>query len=205
MKLHVITDGKKSIKELAEIILSIHNEIDYIHIRERGKSAGELSKLLFTLNELDVPSGKLIMNDRLDVALLHGLRGIQLPHHSFSPEQVRQMVPHMKIGSSVHSMKEAEAAEKAGADYLLFGHIYSTGSKENIQPRGLKQLMELSSAVEIPVVAIGGISPEKIKEVKAAGADGIAVMSYVFSAGNPSKAVQSLREEMEKLEQQSYI
>lgn len=85
------------------------------------------------------------------------------------------------LGVSVHSVKEAVDAEKTGADYVIFGHIFPTDCKEGLKPRGLELLKEVAQSVDISVYAIGGITEDKVLEVYANGAKGICVMSKLMT------------------------
>jgi len=97
----------------------------------------------------------------------------------------------LKAGVSVHTLEDALQAEQKGADYVMFGHIFTTRSKPGLSPRGLDALRAVAHTVKRPVVAIGGIHPHNAKDVVEAGAAGIAVMSALFSAENPQKAARS--------------
>lgn len=193
MEIHVITDGKQSTVELTNRLLFMHKEVDYIHIRERNKTASELMSIVTKLIEQGVPKEKLVINDRLDVALLNHIPNVHLPGHSFSTEKVKKYNSSLRIGSSVHSLEEALMCEKAGADYVIYGHIFKTNSKENLAPRGVKQLREILEKIEIPVIAIGGIDPSNISELKGLKLKGIAVMSYVMQSDDPITALKELR------------
>lgn len=142
------------------------------------------------LAEEGVDKRKLIINDRVDIALFHHIHRVQLPSHGFSVKSVRSRFPHLKIGKSVHSPEEAVQAETEGADYVLFGHIFETDCKKGRKGRGALSLAEVKAAVRIPVIAIGGITEQRLAEVKMA--DGIAVMSGIFSHDRPNEAAARL-------------
>jgi thiazole tautomerase (transcriptional regulator TenI) len=199
LEIHVISDGKQTVGELTKRIVMIHEEIDYIHIREKTKSVSEIMKIVSLLLNNGVPKSKLVINDRLDVALLHEIPNIHLPGHSFPIEKVRRMNPNLRIGRSVHSLQEAIESENAGADYLLFGHVFPTNSKPNLTPRGVQQVTEICQSVRIPVIAIGGIIPNTIPKLAGVNLSGIAVMSYVIASNNPQNALQELRLSLEEV------
>ncbi|MBM7604049.1 thiazole tautomerase (transcriptional regulator TenI) [Metabacillus crassostreae] len=198
MEIHVITDGKQSIDDLVKRIMICHEKVDYIHIRERNKTASELMDIVSKLITLGVPKEKLVINDRLDVAILNHTPNVHLPGHSFSIEDVKRFNSTLRVGSSVHSVEEALICEKAGADYVIFGHIFETNSKQNLAPRGVKQLREILEKIEIPVIAIGGIDPSNISELKGLKLKGIAVMSYVMQSDDPNTALKKLRKSIAK-------
>ena len=95
---------------------------------------------------------------------------------------------HKLLGVSVHSIDEAILAENKGADYILASHIYHTKCKNGFQPKGTAFITAIKKKVEIPVIALGGINPQNVRTVYLAGADGVAVMSYVMASEDPYKA-----------------
>ena len=190
MQLHVISDGKKQVDELVKIFTSIHPYVDYLHIREKQKTASELVTIVQQLLAQGIPAEKIIINDRLDVAHAMNLKGAQLAFHSVDIQLAKKAYPHLMLGCSIHSLEEALYAEQNGADYLLFGHIYETTSKQDKKPRGLNQLKEIEHHVTIPVIAIGGIKPENVKEIHDNGGSGIAIMSGILSVQNVKSAAK---------------
>jgi thiazole tautomerase (transcriptional regulator TenI) len=188
--LHIISTGKQKPEELAEIAGRIHPYIDAIHIREKSKTAKEIYEMVSLLTNQNVPLAKIIINDRLDVAFVSKVGGVQLANHSLPVDIVKKQFTSLRVGCSVHSIDEAQTAQELGADYAIFGHVFPTQSKPGLVPKGLKQLDLVAHHVSIPVLAIGGIKPENIKEVIAAGAKGIAVMSGVLDAENPLETVK---------------
>ena len=193
MQLHLITDGKKTKEELAAILSEVHESVDFIHIREKHRSANEVYKLVDELIRSGVPPGKIIINDRVDVAHVLHVGGVQLAYHSLGVSEVRRNFPELRVGKSVHSYEEAIQAERDGADFVVYGHIYSTSSKEGLIPKGLMELKKITTSLEIPVIAIGGITPYKLQELRSAGAGGIAVMSGIMDANNNAHAVKAFQ------------
>ncbi len=185
MELHAITDDRKPVEQLAKAMIAIQNEVDFIHIRERSKSTADILELLRLISDGGVDKRKLVMNERVDIALFSTIHRVQLPSGSFSPKQVRAKFPHLHIGRSVHSLEEALRAEKEDADYVLFGHVFETDCKKGHEGRGVSLLSEIKQQISIPVIAIGGMTPDRLRDVKQAGADGIAVMSGIFSSADP--------------------
>lgn len=191
MELHAVTNDSLSVSELINQIKAVEPEVDFIHIRERSKTASELVHLVKQLLAEGVPKEKLIINDRVDVALLTNIHRVHLPGHSFSPKELRQKFPHLHAGVSVHSIEEAKAAEKNGAEYVIFGHVYATACKPGRKARGIKLVEELTSALSIPVVVIGGITPDRLPELMHIDLKGIAVMSGIFTHPQPRKMAQA--------------
>ncbi|NEZ00908.1 thiazole tautomerase TenI [Heyndrickxia shackletonii] len=189
-ELHIISTGMQSVSEMVQIVGEIHPYIDAFHIREKKKSARELIEIVNQLNANGVPLEKIIINDRIDVAMVARVKGVQLAYHSLDISAVRRVFPSLRLGCSVHSLNEALYAEKFGADYVLFGHIFSTQSKPDVEPRGLEKLREVTTKVTIPVISIGGIDFKHVKKVLKTGVQGVAVMSGVMLADNPLQAVK---------------
>jgi thiazole tautomerase (transcriptional regulator TenI) len=197
-RLHVISTGQQSQKEFICKVEMIHQEVDAIHLREKSWSANQLVDVIQYLNSVGVPLDKLIVNDRIDVAYIMGIGGVHLAYHSISISFVRAAFPTMQIGCSVHSLEEAVKAEAKGANYLLYGHIYETSSKQGIPPKGLKDLQYMNDQVSIPIIAIGGITPENTEEIIRNGGTGIAVMSGILLQDDLMKAVKSYRTILDK-------
>jgi thiazole tautomerase (transcriptional regulator TenI) len=190
MIFHAISTGTQPLEQFAAIAAQIHPHVDAIHIREKAKTAREMFDWIETLVALGVPRDKIIVNDRVDAALVSGVKGVQLAYHSLPATSVKKAFPKLSVGCSVHSLEEAIAAEQSGADYCLYGHVFPTECKAGAPPRGLEQLAQIAAAVAIPVLAIGGIQPEHVPQIQKAGARGIAVMSGIFSAERPLAQAQ---------------
>jgi len=198
VKLHVISTGNQELECLAKIIGSIYPYIDAIHIREKTKTAKEIYELVRLLFDNNVPLSKIIINDRVDVAYVSKVGGVQLAYHSLSTDIVKNQFPSLKVGCSIHSVDEAQFAQQQGADYVIFGHVFPTQSKPGLDAKGLDQLKIVSSSVAIPVFAIGGIKPSNVQEVIKAGAKGIAVMSGILEAENPLEAVKEYNQKLKE-------
>ncbi len=136
----------------------------------------------------------LIINDRTDIALACGAQGVHLGQEDLPLSYARKILgKKMRIGISVNTVKEAEEAEKGGADYLGVGPVYYTPSKRDLKtilgPSGLKVIRE---KVKIPILAIGGINAENARETMDCGVDGIAVISALMEAKDISEATRTL-------------
>lgn len=129
-------------------------------------------------------SAVFIVNDRLDLALAVEANGVHLGQDDLPAARARSLLKHgMLLGISTHSIGEARAAEAAGADYIGFGPVFSTGTKAGIRPVvGLEGIRQVKAAVQIPVLAIGGITLDRVSEVIGAGADGVAVISAIVGS-----------------------
>ncbi|MCD7035215.1 thiamine phosphate synthase [Metabacillus sp. GX 13764] len=190
---HVVSNGKLMFAEAGEMLKKIEPYIDYFHIREKEKSAKELFDGLEFLLEQGFPAEKLVINDRCDAALAAGIQRVQLGGGSLPISRVKQVMPSLHAGCSVHSPEEAAAAINDGADSLLYGHIFQSNSKKGLEPRGVLGLAEIVLHSAVPVIAIGGITPLHVKEVIKAGASGIAVISGIWNSETPVKAATEYR------------
>jgi thiazole tautomerase (transcriptional regulator TenI) len=192
-ELHFISGGATAESFIAAAV-QVHPLVDYIHLRDKSLGARELAALGEQLLKHSVPASKLIVNDRVDVALAIGAAGVQLAWNSLEPAQVKQRWPELRAGRSVHSPEEAEEAFRRGADYVLFGHVFETGSKPGQPPRGLEQLAETVRRSTGPVVALGGIRPSHVPLLLKAGAAGYAVLSGIGTASRPAEAAAEYRQ-----------
>lgn len=168
-KIHAVSDGRLMPEALAEWAVAVHSMVDYIHLREKAMSARELLAAAQQMLQAGVPPSKLVINDRIDVALAAGAGGVQLAWHSLPPAAVRGLAPGLRIGRSVHSQEEAAEAGRQGADFCLYGHVFPTACKPGQQARGLAQLAEAVRWSRIPLIALGGITPGNAGAVLAGG------------------------------------
>jgi thiamine-phosphate pyrophosphorylase len=140
-----------------------------------------------------------LVNDRLDVALGAGADGVHLGVHSMPVQVVRQVAPRpFLLGASCHSLREAMAAESSGADYLVLGPIFETPSKLAYgPPLGLEELRNVASQIRIPVLALGGITVERVRPCLEAGASGIAGIRIFQDCESIEERVRALRAQLE--------
>ena len=164
-----------------------------VQVREKDLAAADLAALC---RRLRAPSRErnalLIVNDRVDVALATGADAVQRTSGSLAVDDIRAIAgARLRIGASVHSIDEAVDAEARGADWVVFGPVYDTPSKRRYgAPQGLDALAKVSGRVRLPVVAIGGITPARVSEVRAAGAHGVAAIAAILQAPSPGDAVR---------------
>ena len=202
LKLYAVTDpGMISASGFSvgqAITAALEGGATVIQLREKKCDGGEFmtraKEALACCRAARVP---LIINDRVDVALAVGAEGVHVGQDDLPAEAVRKIIgPDMILGISVKTVEEAQAAEAAGADYLGAGAIYSTSTKDS-SVIGVESFRKVCSAVNIPVVAIGGVGKGTAAEVAEAGAAGIAVVSAIFAAEDMRRATAELREEVE--------
>jgi thiamine-phosphate pyrophosphorylase len=150
------------------------SRVDLVQVRERDLEAAPLAALVTDLLLVCAGSGtRVVVNDRVDIALACGAQGVHLRHDSVPAGRVRSIVPRgFLIGRSVHSA--AEAAQAGPVDYLIAGTVYPTPSKPAIPTIGLRGLAEIVQAATVPVLAIGGLKADALDAVAATGAAGIA-------------------------------
>jgi len=137
------------------------------------------------------------VNDRLDVALAVPTAGVQLGHGSLPVSAARALNPLWWIGKSVHDLAEAEAARTEGADYLVVGPVFATATHPGRESLGLERLQAIASAVDgLPVIAIGGITADRVREVRDSGAYGVAAIRALWDDVEPAEAARRMREWM---------
>lgn len=197
--LYVITDETISGGQPHAMIarLALAGGADVIQLRDKNRSSSGLVSIGREIAALSREAGAVfIVNDRLDVAIACGADGVHLGQGDISVGTARQIAPPgFIIGVSVGSVEEAVAAEKEGADYLALSPTFSTSSKDDAGPGlGLDRLRKIRRVVSLPLVAIGGISRENVREVIAAGADGVAVISAVVASPDIAAAARELRQ-----------
>lgn len=173
--------------------------VDWVQVRDKGAAADELLRTVQAVQAVAGPLGKgVLVNDRLDVALAAGAAGVHLARKSLPPHLARRVAGDgLLVGASVHSVEQAIAAAEAGVDYVTFGHVFPTRSKPGLPPRGPEALREVVEAVDIPVLAIGGITADRVPLVLATGCAGIAVIGAVLSEADPHRAAQRLRDALD--------
>ncbi len=196
---------------LAKIETAAISGLDWVQLREKdlsGKDCASLSREALLRVSRQVPANqaatKIIINDRLDVALATQASGVHLGENSFPVEAAKRLLlasgkepsrsANFLVGVSCHSLEAAQSAASAGADYIFFGPIFATPSKAAVgSPQGLDRLSEVCRSVNIPVLAIGGISLANIPSCFSAGASGIAAIRLFQDATNLAETVGSIR------------
>jgi thiamine-phosphate pyrophosphorylase len=164
-------------------------------VRERDLCAKELLALADQIGQLAGPRGsQLLINDRLDIALSVEGAGVHLRSDSLPVSIARRLIGAGRLlGVSVHSVSGAVQAEAEGADYIVFGPIYETPSKHMYGvPLGLSTLEEAVRAVRVPIVGIGGVTAARARDVRSAGAFGVAVIAAVLGAEDVAAATRAL-------------
>lgn len=151
-----------------------------LHLRSSRASARTLHELAAILAQVQRSSGCwLVVNDRVDIAAAVGARGVQLASHSLSLAEAQLVAPRIPLGASIHSVQEAIDAEKSGAAWCVAGTVFETPSHEGRAPARVEFISHVAAAVKIPIIAIGGISPDDMGMLLRAGAHGVATIRGV--------------------------
>lgn len=201
LALVVITDPAAQVGAMEMALAALRAGARTIQIRWKGGTTREIVALAGELRGPTRDAGALlIVNDRVDVALVAGADGVHLGDDDIPVEDARRMAPAgFIIGRSVDTRNEAIAAERAGADYVGFGPIHPTGSKTDTGPVvGEAMLAALREAVSLPLVAIGGITRENAGAAIRAGADGVAVIGAIAGQADPETATAALLAEIRR-------
>jgi thiamine-phosphate pyrophosphorylase len=165
-----------------------------LHARIRGDSTAALARLTRRLLALArPPEAAVIVSERTDVAAATGAAGVQLAEDDLSPTDARRILREGWIGRSVHTVAEAAAAVHENSDFLVVGNIFPTDTHPGRPGAGL-DLVRGTAALGVPVIAIGGITRERVAAVHAAGAYGVAAIRALWLAPDPAAAVLGLLE-----------
>lgn len=203
MLLYAVTDrtwlGEKTLAEQVE--QAIQGGVTMVQLREKNlgfeefvQEAREIKKIT---DHYQIP---FVINDDVEVAVASGADGIHVGQSDMEAGNVRARLGEGKIiGVSAQTVEQALLAERSGADYLGVGAVFSTSTKLDAQEVSYDTLKAICDAVKIPVVAIGGITAENLKELKGSGADGVAVVSAIFAKTDVAAAARALRQACEEL------
>lgn len=198
--LMLVTDARLAVDRapIETIAAAIEGGVTRLQVREREMAGGAL--LRFAEQVVALAKGRadrkvtVHVNDRLDVALAAGAAGVHLPAAGLPVAQVRRHASaRFRIGRSVHGLAEARAAEKEGADELIFGPIFATPEKAAFgPPQGVDALRRILDAVRIPVWAIGGINPATAASLRGLPIAGVAAIGAFATAADPAQAARDL-------------
>lgn len=202
-RLHLVTDdGVLADPEFlarARRALAAGRDQLALHLRGPATRSRRLHALGHHLREAARKAGSLLLvNDRVDVCLAADLCGVHLPGEGLPVATARSLLgPGAWIGASVHGPEVAARARDGGADFLVVGTVFATSSHPEREPAGPEVLEEVAARVETPLVAIGGVTPERVAPVLDAGAHGVAVLSGVWGGAAPADAVRRYLEALD--------
>ncbi|MDR2476592.1 MAG: thiamine phosphate synthase [Treponema sp.] len=199
LRLYLCTDRilalGRSLEEAVEA--AIAGGVTMVQLREKDASSREFYEIACAVRRItEARRAPLVINDRLDIALAVGAAGLHIGQSDLPLEAARKIAGNrLFIGVSAGTVEEALSAQAGGADYLGVGAVFPTGSKVDAGDAiGIERLAAICSAVDIPVVGIGGIGPQNAEAVIKAGAAGIAVISAILSQPDIQAAAEQLRQ-----------
>jgi thiamine-phosphate pyrophosphorylase len=202
--LFMVTGPEGDVRALVDTVhAGIRGGVSHVVLRRPRQPASDLFRIAHMLSPSHREDAvwKLLVHERTNVALGASADGMHMRLSSVSGQSVRQLVGTDRLlGISVHDRGEAIAACKHQVDYLMFGHIYETPSHPGEPARGLDKLREVVEAVDIPVIAIGGVTARRVDEVLAAGAWGVAVIRAISGANDSEAAARELRKALNRAE-----
>ena len=195
--LYLITDRMQTAGRTLPAVVAdaLRGGLRALQLREKDLDAGRLFELAVELRQLTRKYGaKLLINDRIDVALAVAADGVHLGKAGLPVAEARRILGSERlIGYSAHSADEAVQAQLDGADFVTLGPVYHTHSKALYgKPLGVSELSEATRVVTIPVFALGGVKQSSVAEVLSAGAHGVALISAITAAPNPMIETESL-------------
>ena len=195
---YLVTDHRdKTDEEFLNIIEeAIKGGTSIVQLREKTASTKDFYKLALKVKEItskyDVP---LLINDRIDIALAVDSDGVHIGQDDMPADIAREIIGDDKIlGVSASTVEEAKKAQMDGADYIGSGAVFPTSTKDDADSVSKPQLKEIVDSIDIPVVAIGGITLENANTLKDTGIAGFSVVSAIMSAKDPKEASQKLKE-----------
>lgn len=202
LRLHLVTDSAMcGARNLLDVVAAaVRGGASCVQLREKTLATRAFVERARALKSLLAPIGvPLIINDRLDVALACAADGVHVGQDDMPAEVVRRLMPQALIGLSIESVEQLRAAEHAPVDYFGIGPVFATTSKDDAADIvGLDGVRAMRTLTRHLLVAIGGIHAGNARQVMAAGADGVAVVSALCAASDPAAAAQALRRAMQR-------
>lgn len=202
-RLYLITDRKLLTVHCSLFTViedALKGGLKALQLREKDLKTRDLLELAYRMRDLTKAyRARLFINDRVDIALAVEADGVHLGQSSMPVHAVRKVAgDKLMIGVSTHSINEAIEAEKGGATFITLGPIYSTPSKLKYgEPIGVDTLKKVKSMVSIPIFAIGGIETDRVREVMQSGANGVALISAIFSVENIKERTEEFLNSLE--------
>ena len=181
----------------ARVVAAVAGGVDLVQLREKDLPGGHLLKLAATLEERISGRARLIINERVDVAATLPAAGVQLGEDALPVAAARRLlVQDALLGRSVHSLDGARQAVADGADFLVAGTMYASRSHPGEPPAGPELIRQIAAIADMPILGIGGITPDNVGVVMQAGAAGAAVITNILAATDPEQAAARLKAAM---------
>ena len=203
MLLYAITDrawlGTRTLPDVVEEVLA--NGATFLQVREKGLDHDDfLAEARILKKQAERYHVPFVVNDSVEVALACNADGVHVGQSDIQGRDIRALIgPDKILGISANTVDTALAAQRAGADYIGVGAVFGTTTKKDAKNLSVTQLRAICDAVDIPVVAIGGINAGNLLQLRGSGVDGVAVVSAIFAQPNPGAAAKRLRELSEEL------
>jgi thiamine-phosphate diphosphorylase len=204
-RLYVITDRQLARRGLGPVEAVVEAALEggarFFQLRDKERSPADTWRLGTRLAEHWIDAGaNFVVNDRADMSLALEGDGVHRPGNGLPVSALRQVVGERGlVGVSTHDFEEARAAEQQGADFITLSPVFNTPSKPDYgPPLGLSEFETIVRQLEVPVYALGGITPERVEDCLEAGAYGVAVMSGIMAADAPKKAARAYAKAVDK-------
>ncbi len=193
-----LKDGESLVSVCKDVL---ENGLTFLQIREKDLDKDtfeqEAQELKTLCAQYRVP---FVVNDSVEIAMDIDADGVHVGQTDIKGRDIRAIIgPDKILGISAGTVEEAVAAEQAGADYIGVGAVFNTSTKKDARTMSIAQLTEIQKSVNIPVVAIGGISADNVMQLQGSGVDGIAVISAIFGAAQPGQATAHMLELTKKM------
>ena len=190
----LVTDRRQTAgRPLDEVVaLALCGGANVVQLREKDLPSGKLMDTALSLRRLTKGRALLFVNDRVDVAVASGADGVQLGEDAMSVAAARKAGPGLLVSRSVHDVEGAARAQRDGADLLVAGTIFPSGSHPGAPAAGVELLERLRAEISVPYIAIGGVTEENAAAAMNAGASGVAVIGAIARSQDPQRAARGL-------------
>lgn len=201
--IYLVTDrdlmSTKTLEEAVE--QAIIGGCTLVQLREKDCSSLDFFNTAVKIKEItDKYNVPLLINDRLDIALAVDAAGVHVGQSDLPVSVVRKIIGEDKIiGISAGTLEEALQGQKDGADYLGVGAMYATGTKKDANPTSMEELKKIREAVSLPIVVIGGINEERVKDFKGTGIDGLAIVSAIIAQEDIAEAAKKIKSDFQEI------
>lgn len=180
------------------VAAAVEGGVSLVQLRAKEMPGGLMLSLALELARAIDGKATLLVNERVDVAAAANLSGVQLGEQALPVQEARELLPTGSlIGRSVHSVEGALQATANGADFLVVGTMFQTGSHPGEEPAGPQLMRNVAERCGLPLIGIGGITPGNVDAVTGAGASGVAVIRSILSADDPRSAAEKMRSALE--------